>query len=119
MRASPLSESEQLASLEAYVRSIETELQTHNALRGPIHQALSQCNANAAKAMANWERKSEYLLRESVKFRTYVESLQFAEQWKREVYEERERARRAARGEDVDDLDKAEKERQRKRGEEG
>jgi len=118
MRASPLSEAEQLASLEAYVRSIETELQTHNALRGPMLQAFSPRSANAAKAMANWERKSEYLLRESVKFRTYVESLRFAEQRKREVYEERERARRAARGEDVDDLDEAEKEQQKKEGEE-
>lgn len=32
-------------------------------------------HSNTAKAMANWEKKSSYLLREIVKFRTYIDSL--------------------------------------------
>ncbi|KAK3896940.1 hypothetical protein C8A05DRAFT_48241 [Staphylotrichum tortipilum] len=89
LRPSPLGESEQLESLLAYVRSVETELQSHNALRSPMLGAFSPRSANAGKAMANWERKSEYLLREIVKFRTYVESLKEAERRRGEVYAER------------------------------
>ncbi|KAL2127127.1 hypothetical protein VTI74DRAFT_11275 [Chaetomium olivicolor] len=99
MRPSPLPEAEQLESLLTYVRSIEAELQSHNALRSPMLGAFSPRSSNAAKAMANWERKSEYLLREIVKFRTYVDCLRQAEQRRAEIYGERERARRAARGE--------------------
>ncbi|KAK4240721.1 hypothetical protein C8A03DRAFT_41738 [Achaetomium macrosporum] len=104
MRPSPLNEKDQLESLETYVRSIEAELQSHNALRSPMLGAFSPRSSNAAKAMANWERKSEYLLREIVKFRTYVDCLKQAEARKREIYRERETARRAARGEEVGGL---------------
>ena len=36
--------------------------------------------------MANWERKSSYLLREIVKFRTYIDCLQAARARREEVY---------------------------------
>lgn len=39
--------------------------------------------------MANWERKSSYLLREIVKFRTYIDSLQAAQIQKEKVYASR------------------------------
>ena len=39
--------------------------------------------------MANWERKSSYLLREIVKFRTYIDSLEGAQKQKDRIYEER------------------------------
>jgi hypothetical protein len=54
---------------------------------------------NATKAMANWERKSAYLLREIVKFKTYVDSLKVAQQQKEAVEQEREvrAAEKAAR----------------------
>ena len=49
--------------------------------------------------MANWERKSAYLLREIVKFKTYVDSLKAAQQQKEAVEQEREEraAEKAAR----------------------
>jgi len=47
-------------------------------------------NPNASKAMANWEKKSAYLLREIVKFRTYIDSLTNAQQFKEKIYKERE-----------------------------
>ncbi|KAK1753542.1 Cytohesin-4 [Echria macrotheca] len=103
LRGSNMKEKEQLESLLAYVRSIEQELQVHNGLRSPMLLAFTPRGGNAAKAMANWERKSEYLLREIVKFRTYVDCLAAAEGRRREVYAERERARRAARGEEEED----------------
>ena len=40
--------------------------------------------------MANWERKSSYLLREIVKFRTYIDSLTAAQILKEKIYAERE-----------------------------
>jgi hypothetical protein len=50
--------------------------------------------------MANWERKSEYLLREIVKFRTYVDCLRAGDARKREIYRERGVVERGLRGED-------------------
>lgn len=103
LRASTATEKEQLHTLENYVKGIEEELETHNALRRPMLLAFSPNGRNAAKAMANWQRKSEYLLREIVKFRTYVDCLKQADIRKREVLGERDLARRAAAGEDLDD----------------
>ncbi|TQV92232.1 hypothetical protein V2A60_004517 [Cordyceps javanica] len=103
-RPSALSEGEQRDALAAYVRSIESDLQAHNQLRSPMLLAFTPRGSNAAKAMTNWERKSSYLLREIVKFRTYVDCLNQAETRKREVYKERDLAHRAARG-DLSDPD--------------
>lgn len=99
MRPSTLPEREQLATLIAYVRGIEGELTAHNQLRSPMLLAFTPRGANANRAMANWERKSAYLLREIVKFRTYVDGLQQAEARREEIYAERGLARRAAAGE--------------------
>ncbi|OTB00341.1 hypothetical protein M426DRAFT_66129 [Hypoxylon sp. CI-4A] len=103
LRPSNSSEAEQLETLDAYVKSIEDDLQKHNQLRSPMLLAFTPRGHNAAKAMANWERKSSYLLREIVKFRTYVDCLQHAKSRRAEIYDERDTARRAAIGEDVSD----------------
>jgi hypothetical protein len=56
--------------------------------------------------MANWEKKSSYLLREIVKFRTYIDCLQAAETQKQKIYTEREAERALKEGEnDGDDGD--------------
>ncbi|KAJ6441166.1 Sec7 domain-containing protein [Purpureocillium lavendulum] len=99
IRPSTASEAEQLETLAGYVKSIEKDLQDHNKLRSPMLLAFTPRGHNAGKAMANWERKSAYLLREIVKFRTYVDCLQQADARRREIYTERDLARRAARGE--------------------
>ena len=39
--------------------------------------------------MTNWERKSSYLLREIVKFRTYIDTLEAAQKQKEKIYAER------------------------------
>lgn len=101
LRASTASEADQLRILDNYVKSVEEELQAHNALRSPMLLAFSPRGSNAVKAMSNWQKKSQYLLREIGKYRTYVEALRQAEARRAEVYEERERARRAAAGEEV------------------
>ncbi|KAG6122625.1 hypothetical protein E4U13_001711 [Claviceps humidiphila] len=98
MRPSNASEAEQLAILIAYVQSIEKELQVHNRLRSPMLLAFTPRGQNATKAMGNWERRSAYLLREIVKFRTYVDCLQQAEARKTEIYKEREAVQRGMEG---------------------
>ncbi|KAI1817677.1 hypothetical protein GGS20DRAFT_582178 [Poronia punctata] len=103
LRPSQFSETEQLEALIAYVKSVDGEFQQHNQLRSPMLLAFTPRGHNAAKAMANWERKSSYLLREIVKFRTYVDSLQHATERSKEIYTERENARRAAMGQELSD----------------
>lgn len=99
MRPSNAREEEQLATLAAYVKNIEEDLQAHNQMRSPMLLAFTPRGSNANKAMTNWERKSAYLLREIVKYNTYVDCLQQAMTRRGEVYGERQLARRAARGE--------------------
>lgn len=90
MAASSMSEDGQLSSLQNYVRNIENELQRHNELRSAMVLAFSPRHPNASKAMANWERKSSYLLREIVKFRTYIDSLQAALEQKKKILAQEE-----------------------------
>ena len=105
MRASNLLEQDQLKTLSDYVSGIEEELQKHNQLRSPMllavclplsitepftnYKQFTPRHPNAQKAMANWEKKSSYLLREIVKFRTYIDCLQAAEAGKQKIYAER------------------------------
>jgi hypothetical protein len=86
MFASQLLEVDQLRALQAYVHGVEEELQRHNELRGPMQLAYSPKHINAGKAMTNWEKKSSYLLREIVKFRTYIDTLQNAQVTKERLY---------------------------------
>jgi hypothetical protein len=90
MRPSTLPASEQKGVLEEYVSGIERELAEHQAVRSMMNQCFSPRGVNAQKALGNWERKSSYLLREIVKFRTYIEALGAAERRKEEIYKERE-----------------------------
>ncbi|KAF4222585.1 hypothetical protein CNMCM5878_003623 [Aspergillus fumigatiaffinis] len=90
MAASALPEAEQLKALQTYVKNVEDDLSRHNELRPAMILAFSPRHPNAAKAMANWERKSSYLLREIVKFRTYIDSLQAAIDAKNKIYATRE-----------------------------
>ncbi|PYH76056.1 Sec7 domain protein [Aspergillus uvarum CBS 121591] len=90
MVASALPEADQLKALQAYVKNVEDELQRHNELRSAMILAFSPRHPNASKALANWERKSSYLLREIVKFRTYIDSLSGALEQKNRIYAARE-----------------------------
>ncbi|PBP25207.1 hypothetical protein BUE80_DR003704 [Diplocarpon rosae] len=103
MRASNLMEADQLRTLSDYVAGVEEELQNHNQLRNPMLLAFTPRHPNYQKAMANWERKSSYLLREIVKFRTYIDCLVAAENGKQKIYAER--AERQAIGVDEDDYE--------------
>ena len=123
MMASQLMEIDQLRELSTYVANVEEELKKHNELRPLMGMAVSlipfishlstylNCkqfsprHANATKALGNWEKKSAYLLREIVKFKTYVDSLKAAQQQKEVINQEREAraAEKAARGGDANE----------------
>lgn len=103
MVASVLLEVDQLKALMVYVKNIEDELKRHNELRAAMALAVSRLlftfvsnylilvqfsprHPNGNKAMTNWERKSSYLLREIVKFTTYIDCLQSAQAQKEKIY---------------------------------
>ncbi|EOD51285.1 putative sec7 domain containing protein [Neofusicoccum parvum UCRNP2] len=90
MMASNLMEVDQHKALSAYVKNIEDELQRHQELRAPMMIAFSPRHPNAAKSMANFEKKSAYLLRELVKFKTYIDALNYANDTRDKIYAERE-----------------------------
>jgi hypothetical protein len=100
MFASQLLEVDQLKALQTYVRNVEEELQKHNELRGPMLLAFSTKHPNSIKAMSNWEKKSSYLLREIVKFRTYIDTLGSAQATKEKIYKMRQEKEAAERNED-------------------
>ncbi|KAK5449641.1 hypothetical protein LTS15_008716 [Exophiala xenobiotica] len=86
MFASQLLEVDQLKALQTYVANVEDELQKHNELRPLMLMAFTTKHPNSTKAMSNWEKKSSYLLREIVKFRTYIDTLHTAQATKDRVY---------------------------------
>jgi hypothetical protein len=85
LSASQLMEVDQLSKLQDYVQKVESELARHNELRPAMQLALPPRQPNTIKAMTNWENKSSYLLREIVKFKTYVDSLLLAQTEKEKV----------------------------------
>ncbi|OMP85889.1 PH and SEC7 domain-containing protein C11E3.11c [Diplodia seriata] len=90
MMASNLMEVDQHKALSAYVKNVEEEMQRHQELRAPLMIAFSPRHPNAGKAMANFEKKSAYLLRELVKFKTYIDALDYANDTRDKIYKERE-----------------------------
>ncbi|OQO01632.1 hypothetical protein B0A48_12668 [Cryoendolithus antarcticus] len=93
MMASQLMEVDQMKTMVAYVANAEKELEEHNELKNAIELAYSPHTHNYRRALANWQHKSEYLLREIVKFRTYIESLAAAMKARDEVLAKREAAK--------------------------
>ena len=89
MMASNLMEVDQLKALTTYVGSVKAELEKHNELRPAMLLAFSPRQPNHTRAMANFEKKSSYLLREIVKFSTYAECLSVAEVAKKRIEQER------------------------------
>lgn len=87
---STLKEEEQLERCQKHMEHIEAELVEHNDLRTPMLQLYSMRSSNYSKALANWERKSNSLLQELVKYQCYVESLKNAVRLRAEKRDMRE-----------------------------
>ncbi|KAF6761177.1 Sec7 domain GEF [Ephemerocybe angulata] len=76
--ASTHDEETQLDALRKHVASMKKDLEVHNELREPVMALYQPRTANAMKAHSNWEKKSQYLLTEIVKYDSYIDSLQAA-----------------------------------------
>ncbi|KAH7923717.1 hypothetical protein BV22DRAFT_1196481 [Leucogyrophana mollusca] len=71
-------EETQLEALQKYVKMLKTDLKSHNELREPMTTLYPPRSASGVKAQSNWEKKSQYLLTEIVKYDSYIDSLQAA-----------------------------------------
>jgi len=71
-------EESQMEALQKHVASMKIELKQHTGVRGPMTAMYQPRSANALKAQSNWEKKSQYLLTEIVKYDSYIESLKAA-----------------------------------------
>ncbi|KAJ6499316.1 hypothetical protein C8R45DRAFT_1071846 [Mycena sanguinolenta] len=76
--ASPHDEETQLEALRKHVVSMKRDLKQHNEYREPMAALYQPRSSNAVKAQSNWEKKSQYLLTEIVKYDSYIDSLQAA-----------------------------------------
>ncbi|KIJ49400.1 hypothetical protein M422DRAFT_246490 [Sphaerobolus stellatus SS14] len=76
--ASAHDEETQLEALHKQIVVLTEELKTHNELRKPMLTLYTPRTSNYIKASTNWEKKSQYLLAEIVKYENYVESLKGA-----------------------------------------
>ncbi|ORX93236.1 hypothetical protein K493DRAFT_302783 [Basidiobolus meristosporus CBS 931.73] len=86
MVKSPLNKLQQHENLSRHVSNLEKELDQHMKLREILEIRFSPKSPNMAKAFSNYEKKSQYILRELIKYQTYVDCL------KRALDEENEEA---------------------------
>ncbi|KAJ1960898.1 hypothetical protein IWQ62_004055 [Dispira parvispora] len=75
---SNLDESAQLRALLKQIAHLQSELDHHHELRGSIDIRFPPKSPIYNKAFSNWERKSQYLLRELIKYQTYADCLKNA-----------------------------------------
>ncbi|KAK2463293.1 hypothetical protein APHAL10511_004948 [Amanita phalloides] len=71
-------EETQLEALRKHVTYLKNDLERHNELREPMMALYQSRTAQAVKAQSNWEKRSQYLLTEIVKYESYIDSLQNA-----------------------------------------
>ncbi|KAG8754708.1 hypothetical protein FRC12_011107 [Ceratobasidium sp. 428] len=71
-------EETQMEALQKQANLLKQELHVHNELRQPMMSLYLPRSANATRASNNWERRSQYLLSEIVKYDSYVDSLRSA-----------------------------------------
>ncbi|CAO1630520.1 unnamed protein product [Parajaminaea phylloscopi] len=97
---SNLKEDEQMELCIAYIARTEAELTEHNELRQPMLALYSPRGSNYSKALANWERKSNHLLADLVKWQSYVESLANANKLKNDLRDRRQMETALARADE-------------------
>lgn len=73
---SDFDEKRQLTNIKDYLAAVETQLSHHNGLLPRMLSSYTQGSQNYSRAHANWERKSQYLLQQTVRFRVYVDALE-------------------------------------------
>lgn len=76
MALSNLPEDTQLENLKRHTSHIQAELEKHNLLRRPMINLYWNRATHLQKAMSNWEKKSQYLMAEIIKYTTYLNALE-------------------------------------------
>ncbi|KAI9316006.1 hypothetical protein BX666DRAFT_2028239 [Dichotomocladium elegans] len=76
--ASSLGEKAQLEALGRHIRNINDDLDAHHEIKEKMEQRFSSCmrSSQAMRAWTNWENKSQYLLREIIKYQNYYNSIE-------------------------------------------
>ncbi|CAJ0760478.1 8497_t:CDS:10 [Entrophospora sp. SA101] len=74
--SSVLDEDSQLAALKKYRADLENDLEEHKNYWEPMSKLFTPRSTNNSKAFTNWEKKSQWLLYEIIKYSTYIESLE-------------------------------------------
>ncbi|CEP17586.1 hypothetical protein [Parasitella parasitica] len=74
--SSLLEESAQLATLRKHVKELSAELDQHRDIKPKMESRFAFSKSLGAKAMANWENKSHYLLHEIIKYQNYCDSIE-------------------------------------------
>lgn len=97
---SALKEEEQMELCIGYIAQTEAELTEHNELRQPMLSLFSSRGSNYSKALSNWERKSNHLLAELVKWQSYVESLTNAAKLRNDLRDQRQMETALARADE-------------------
>ncbi|ORZ00132.1 hypothetical protein BCR43DRAFT_484724 [Syncephalastrum racemosum] len=74
---STLPKDQQCAALKQYANSLHRELEEHRQLKGLIDEKFCSraSSLSRARALANWDRKTQYLMHEMIKIRTYCDIL--------------------------------------------
>jgi len=67
-----------MEALQKQVKILKRNLAKHEKLQLPMQGLYTPRSSNHAKAQANWEAKSKWLMSEIFKYETYVESLRNA-----------------------------------------
>ncbi|KAK9766176.1 hypothetical protein K7432_004940 [Basidiobolus ranarum] len=75
MVQSGLNKTQQYNSLARHVSELEYELEKHMSFHSVLQIRFSPNSSNMAKAFSSWERKSQYILHELIKYQTYVDCL--------------------------------------------
>ncbi|KAK3332562.1 hypothetical protein B0T19DRAFT_415985 [Cercophora scortea] len=73
--------------LKLTVERLGTTMQGHNAVRANMQMIFTVGGRAEKTAVANWKMKSSYLLREYVKYSTYLSVLEQVCEWQRELVE--------------------------------
>ncbi|GJE94948.1 PH and SEC7 domain-containing protein [Phanerochaete sordida] len=68
----------QMDALQKHVAALKDDLVQHNELRGPMMNLYAPRSNNASKALGNWEKRSQWILNQIVKYESYIDSLRAA-----------------------------------------
>jgi PH/SEC7 domain-containing protein len=83
---SSLDEEQQLESLKRYIETVEDSLTKHSAYLADMLQVFPSGHLVSTRAHSNWERRSQYFLKETVKYEVYVSTLERALKDKQETH---------------------------------